>query len=61
MAFSRSSMTPVMHLRHITRYVAPQGVHVRFLRTPYLHTKLIAEPTQAFIGSENLKPLEPSS
>jgi hypothetical protein len=47
--------------RRIARYVASQGVHVRFLRTPYLHAKLIAEPTQAFIGSENLKPLEPSS
>jgi phosphatidylserine/phosphatidylglycerophosphate/cardiolipin synthase-like enzyme len=42
--------------RRIARDVASQGVHVRFLRTPYLHAKLIAGPTQAFIGSENLSP-----
>ncbi len=40
--------------RRIARRVASEGVHVRFLRTPYLHAKLIAKPTQAFIGSENL-------
>ena len=40
--------------RRIARLVASQGVHVRFLRRPYLHAKLIADPHQAFIGSENL-------
>ena len=42
--------------RRIARDVASQGVHVRFLRSPYLHAKLIAGPTRAFIGSENLSP-----
>ncbi|WP_298136420.1 phosphatidylserine/phosphatidylglycerophosphate/cardiolipin synthase family protein [Acidiferrobacter sp.] len=42
--------------RRIAYRVARRGVHVRLLRTPYLHAKLIADPTQAFIGSENLSP-----
>ena len=42
--------------RRIARLVASQGVHVRFLRSPYLHAKLIADPSRAFIGSENLSP-----
>lgn len=42
--------------RRMARLVASYGVHVRFLRAPYLHAKLIADPTQAFIGSENLSP-----
>lgn len=42
--------------RRVARDVASSGVHVRFLRHPYLHAKLIAGPNRAFIGSENLSP-----
>ena len=42
--------------RRIARRVASQGVRVRFLRSPYLHAKLIAHSSRAFIGSENLSP-----
>ncbi len=42
--------------RRVARDVASFGVHVRFLRHPYIHAKLIAGPGSAFIGSENLSP-----
>ena len=39
--------------RRIARGFAADGVRVRTLATPYLHTKLIAGRTEAFLGSEN--------
>ncbi len=39
--------------RRIARGFAADGVRVRTLATPYLHAKLIAGRTEAFLGSEN--------
>jgi len=39
--------------RKIAGTLAQAGVRVRYLTTPYLHAKLIAGTTAAFIGSEN--------
>ncbi len=41
-------------VRPLTRSLARAGVHIRWLRQPYLHAKLIGGPTRAFIGSQNL-------
>ncbi len=42
--------------RRVARRVESYGVHIRTLRHPYLHAKLISSTQQAFIGSENLSP-----
>ncbi|MHB1566938.1 MAG: phospholipase D-like domain-containing protein [Acidiferrobacter sp.] len=39
--------------RRLAQRLATHGVAVRFLRTPYLHAKLIATPGRVFLGSEN--------
>ncbi len=39
--------------RHIAQGLAMDGVRVRYLAAPYLHAKLIAGPTETFLGSEN--------
>lgn len=39
--------------RHIGQGLAADGVRVRYLVIPYLHAKLIAGRTEAFLGSEN--------
>ncbi len=39
--------------RHLAQGLTMDGVRVRYLAAPYLHAKLIAGPTEAFLGSEN--------
>ena len=39
--------------RRIAQGLTMDGVHVRYLVAPYLHAKLIAGRTEAFLGSEN--------
>lgn len=39
--------------RHLAQGLTTAGVHVRYLVAHYLHAKLIAGRTEAFLGSEN--------
>ena len=39
--------------RHLAQGLTTAGVRVRYLVAPYLHAKLIAGRTEAFLGSEN--------